>query len=130
MFHGHPASEQGPLTTGERLCDLDFLDHHGKPFSLYANHVFGWPKAVFLIGSAERESDELARFAASVRDFGQVETHVLAVTRGPADENARLVKRLGLPFPLLSDPTGELHGALHKAAGLEATFRAGISQTF
>ncbi len=116
MFHGHPASEQGPLTTGERLCDLDFVDHHGKPFSLYANHVFGWPKAVFLIASAEPESDELARFAASVRDFGQVETHVLAVTRGPAEENAQLVKRLGLPFPLLSDP----EGALHKAAGLEA----------
>ncbi len=115
MFHGHPASEQGPLTTGERLCDLAFLNHDGKPFSLYANHVFGWPKAVFLIGSSEEETDELARFAASVRDFGQAETHVLAVARGAPEVNARLVERLGLPFPLLSDP----EGALHRAVGLE-----------
>jgi predicted 2-oxoglutarate/Fe(II)-dependent dioxygenase YbiX len=116
MFHGHPASEQGPLTIGERLCDLAFLNHDGKPFSLYANHIFGWPKAVFLIGSADEEADELARFAASVRDFGQVETHVLAVARGAPEVNARLVERLGLPFPLLSDP----EGALHRAVGLEA----------
>ena len=117
MFHGHPASEQGPLTTGERLCDLAFLNYDGKPFSLYANHVFGWPKAVFLIGSSEEEAEELARFAASVRDFGQAETHVLAVARGAPEVNAGLVERLGLPFPLLSDP----EGALHEAVGLEGT---------
>lgn len=115
MFHGYSASEQGPLTVGERLCDLTFLNHAGKPFSLYANHVFGWPKAILVIGSADQEVDELARFGSLVADFGQAETHVLAVTRGPAEENARLVERLGLPFPLLSDP----EGALHRAAGLE-----------
>jgi predicted 2-oxoglutarate/Fe(II)-dependent dioxygenase YbiX len=115
MFHGHPAAEQGPLTTGERLCDLAFLNYDGRPFSLYAHHVFGWPKAVFLIGSSEEEAEELARFAASVRDFGQVETHVLAVARGAPEVNAGLVERLGLPFPLLSDP----EGALHRAVGLE-----------
>jgi len=114
MFNGPPASEQGPLTGGERLCDLAFFNHDGKPFSLYANHIFGWPKAVFLHGSAEREADELARFAALLRDFGQAETHVVAVARGPAEENARLFSRLALPFPLLSDP----EEALHRAAGL------------
>jgi len=113
MVHGHPPSEQGPLAPGERLCDLAFLDHRGKPFSLYANHVFGWPKALFLIGSAEGAAEDLARFAALVADFGQAETHVLAVSRGPTDEDARLTQRLGLPFPLLSDP----EGALHRAAG-------------
>jgi predicted 2-oxoglutarate/Fe(II)-dependent dioxygenase YbiX len=115
MLHGLSASEQGPLTPGERLCDLAFLNHEGKPFSLYANHVFGWPKALFLTESAEAAVDVLARLAAQVADFGQAETHVLAVTRDPAEENARLVKQLGLTYPLLSDP----EGALHRAAGLE-----------
>ena len=115
MVHGHPPSEQGPLMPGERLCDLAFLDHRGTPFSLYVNHVFGWPKAIFLTGAAEAAADDLARFAALVADFGQAETHVLAVARSPAEENARVTQRLGLPFPLLSDP----EGALHRAAGLE-----------
>lgn len=53
MFHSPAASEQGPLTVGERLCDLAFLNHDGQPFSLYANHIFGWPKAVFLMDSAD-----------------------------------------------------------------------------
>lgn len=53
MFHSPAASEQGLLTVGERLCDLAFLNHDGQPFSLYANHVFGWPKAVFLMDSAD-----------------------------------------------------------------------------
>ncbi len=116
MFHPPPASDQGPLAMGERLCDLAFVDHRGQAFSLYANHVFGWPKAVFLMVSAERQEEELARLASLVRDFGQVETHVLAVTRQTVEENARLAERLGLTFPVLSDPAGELH----RAASLES----------
>ena len=120
MFHGPPASEQGPLATGERLCDLAFLNRDGQPFSLYANHVFGWPKAVFIIDSADDQAEELARFAALVQDFGQAETHVLAVARGPA-ETARPDEGAALPFPLLRDP----EGALHKAAGLAAGVEGG-----
>jgi predicted 2-oxoglutarate/Fe(II)-dependent dioxygenase YbiX len=117
VFHAPPASEQAPLAAGERLCDLAFVDHRGTAFSLYANHVFGWPKALFVIGDAEgaAEAEELARFAASVRDFGQAETHVLAISQGAPEANARLVERLGLPFPVLSDA----EGALYRAAGLE-----------
>ena len=117
MFQGPPASEQGPLATGERLCDLAFVNRDGEVFSLYANHVFGWPKAVFLIGSADDEAEALTRFAALVRDFGQTETHVLAVSRRTAEENAAAAERLGLSFPLLSDPEGALHTAAGWAAG-------------
>lgn len=115
MLHGPSASEQGPLTPGERLCDLAFLNLEAKPFSLYANHVFGWPKALLLTESAAAAEDALARLDALVAEFGQAETHVLAVSRDPAEANARLAQRLGLSYPLLSDP----EGALHRAAGLE-----------
>ena len=114
MRHSHPASEQGPLAIGERLCDLAFLDPEGRPFSLYANHIFGWPKAVLAIGAAEAEAEALARIDGLVRDFGQAETHVLAIARSGPAENAAVAARLRLSFPLLSDP----EGALHRAAGL------------
>lgn len=114
MSHGPSPSEQFPLRPGERLCDLAFLDRRGKPFSLYANHVFGWPKALLLVGSVDEAAEDLARFAALVAAFGQAETHVVAVSCEPPAENDRLAKRLGLPYPLLSDP----EAALHRAAGL------------
>ena len=52
-FESPPASEQGPLTPGERLCDLAFLDIRGRPFSLYDTRFFGWPKVVHLAATAE-----------------------------------------------------------------------------
>jgi predicted 2-oxoglutarate/Fe(II)-dependent dioxygenase YbiX len=115
-FEPKPASEQGPLTIGERLCDLPFRDIRGKVGSLYATHFFGWPKVIHLAMSLEDAEPELRRLAARVSEFLQVEAHVLGVTRAPAQENAALAQRLKLPFPLLSDETG----CLHKAAGMES----------
>lgn len=57
----------------------------------------------------------MTRLAARVQAFGRVETQVVGVTRAPARENAALARRLGLPFPLLSDEEGRLH----RAAGME-----------
>lgn len=115
MPHDYPASKQGPLGTGDRLCDLPFLDPKGAAFSLYDNHVFGWPKALVVVPDAARAEAELARFAALLRDFGQVETHVVAVARSAPEANAAVAERLQLPYPLLSDPDG----LVHRLAGLE-----------
>jgi hypothetical protein len=35
-FVVNAADKQRPLEIGETLCNLDFLDMQGKPFSLYA----------------------------------------------------------------------------------------------
>jgi predicted 2-oxoglutarate/Fe(II)-dependent dioxygenase YbiX len=115
MLMSYPASKQGPLATGERLHDLAFLDAGGQPFSLYNNRVYGWPKAIHVAASPEDALVELERFASLSKEFGQTETHVLAITRAPAEANLAVVERLKLPFPVLSDP----EGALHKAAGLD-----------
>ncbi len=115
MPHDYPASKQGPLGVGDRLCDLPFVNPLGKPFSLYDNQVFGWPKALLLVPDGERAAELLTRFAGRLQDFGQVETHVVAVSRAAPEENAAAAERLKLPFPLLSEPGG----LLHRLAGLE-----------
>ena len=122
MPHSFPASKQVPLAVGERLCDLAFLDPKGQPFSLYDHHLYGWPKAIFLANSAAGEAAELTLFAGLLRDLGQAETHLLAVVRSAPAENAAVIDRLGLSYPVLCDPTG----MLHQAAGLDA---AGPSRT-
>jgi predicted 2-oxoglutarate/Fe(II)-dependent dioxygenase YbiX/peroxiredoxin len=97
-FEPKPASEQGLLALGERLCDLPFIE------------------VIHLADSAEQAEPELMRLAEHVRRFAVAETHLVGVTRASAADNGALARRLKLPFPLLSDPAG----CLHKAAGLAA----------
>lgn len=114
-FQPSPASEQSPLTIGERLCDLPFRDTKGRVGSLYHTHYFGWPKVIHLANAAEDAEPELLRLAQRVNEFRGTETHVFGVTRAPAAQNAALAQRLQLPYALLSDEEGQLH----RAAGLE-----------
>ncbi len=114
-FDPIPASEQGALTIGERLCDLAFRDPKGQAVSLYHNRLFGWPKAIHVAASPGDAEGELRRLAERVREFESVETHVIGVTRAAPQENAALAERLKLPYLLLSDE----EGLLHKAAGME-----------
>ncbi len=115
MLMRFPASEQGPLVAGERLHNLKFLNLKGRPFSLYHDRVYGWPKAIHLAASPEDALLELECFASLYEEFGQAETQIFAITRAPVELNAAIVERLKLPFLVLSDP----EGALHKAAGLD-----------
>jgi predicted 2-oxoglutarate/Fe(II)-dependent dioxygenase YbiX/peroxiredoxin len=117
MLTKFPASKQGPLTVGERLHNLTFLDLKGRPFSLYHDRVYGWPKAILLAASPEDALHELECFASFYKAFGQTETQILAITRAPAELNAVVAERLELPFRVLSDP----EGALHEAAGFDET---------
>jgi peroxiredoxin/predicted 2-oxoglutarate/Fe(II)-dependent dioxygenase YbiX len=110
-FEPKPASDQGPLAIGERLCDLTFRDGGGQALSLYNNRLFGWPVVIHLATSPREAEPELVRLAERVRGFARTETRVMGITRGPAAENAALARRLKLPFPLLSDEDGLLHGA-------------------
>ena len=110
-FEPKPASAQGPLAIGERLCDLPFRLPDGQAISLYHHLLFGAPKVIHLAGSDEDELLDLARLAP---EFERLETMVVGVTRALAQENAALAQRLKLPFMLLSDEDGQLH----RAAGM------------
>jgi predicted 2-oxoglutarate/Fe(II)-dependent dioxygenase YbiX/peroxiredoxin len=110
-----PASEQGALAPGERLCDLVFRDPQGGAVSLYHHRLFGWPKVIHVAASPGDAEAGLRRLAEHVRAFESVETHVVGVTRASPRENAALAQRLKLPYLLLSDEEGQLH----TAAGME-----------
>lgn len=117
MLKHFPASEQGPLTVGERLHNLSFLDLKGRPFSLYHDRIYGWPKVILVAASPEDVVSALECFAKLHEAFRQTETQILAITRAQVELNAAVSERLKLPFLILSDP----EGALHEAVGLDAT---------
>ena len=113
-FQPIPASEQRLLAVGERLCDLKFHNLLNRSVSLYDNRVFGWPKVIHLSNTPDEAESELRELAEHYHKFTSMETQVIGVTRASVEQNARLVQRLELPFPLLS----HTDGALHKAAGV------------
>jgi len=116
-FTPKPAAEQGTLAVGETLCNLDFLDTRGRPFSLYDNQFYGWPKVICLSRSASDAEAQLVQLAARVQDFGEREAHIIAVTRSSVEENAAFAERHRIPYPVLYDPSG----ALQQAAGQDQT---------
>jgi len=111
----YPPSEQLPLAVGERLCDLPFLLPSGKPVSLYEERLFGWPKVVHILRSAEGAEQTLRTFSDRLADFARFETQIVVVTADPPDRNAAVSKRLEVIYPILSDPSD----ALHRASGFD-----------
>jgi len=109
------AKEQSPLTAGERLCDLGWLDDAGDRVSLYEDArsgrvtlllVFSADTAPGLDGAAIRLAELAARFEA-------LQVQVLAVTAaGP-----ETASRLALPCPLLRDRDFAIGAALERPAG-------------
>ena len=93
-FTPPPASEQTPLSLGERLCDLPLHDVRGQVRSLYDTHYFGWPKVIHVANGAQDAAPELMRLAEHLKEFRRAETHVFGVTRGPAAENAALAQQM------------------------------------
>jgi peroxiredoxin/predicted 2-oxoglutarate/Fe(II)-dependent dioxygenase YbiX len=112
-----PASEQVTLSVGERLCDLKFLDLQNSPATLYSDRAYGWPKAILVAWSPGMAESELARMSQTMQEFGQAETHVLAVTSASPAENAAVAERLRLPYPLFSNPDSSLLRAAGQAEG-------------
>lgn len=108
-------SEQRPLTVGERLCDLPFLLPNGKAVSLYEERLFGWPKVIHVLRSAEKAEQTLSAFSARLADFARFEAQVVVVTSEAPERNAAVSKRLQLVYPILSS----VDAALHNAAGFQ-----------
>ena len=81
-FTPKPAAEQGTLAVGERLCNLDFLDTHGRPFSLYDNQFFGWPKVICLSRSAAEAEASLGKLGHCVAIAADLSTDAGAYIGG------------------------------------------------
>lgn len=118
-FVVNAADKQRPLEIGETLCNLDFLDMQGKPFSLYAPTLFAWPKAILLADCVADVGPAISFFLEKFQTFNYTNTVLAVVTKSPPQENNQLAVRLKLPFPVLSDLSGQLHAAADFASSTE-----------
>jgi hypothetical protein len=79
-FVVNAADKQRPLEIGETLCNLDFLDMQGKPFSLYAPTLFAWPKAILLADCVADVGPAISFFLEKFQTFNYTNTVLAVVT--------------------------------------------------
>jgi peroxiredoxin len=94
---------------GERVPYFELPDQQGYPWSLSGELEVGPVVLVFYRGDwCPYCNGQLAGYARRFAEFERRGAQVAGVSVDPPDNNARLVGKLRLPFPLLSDPRGEL----------------------
>ena len=96
-------------SVGERVPYFELPDQQGYPWSLSGELEVGPVVLVFYRGDwCPYCNGQLATYARRFAEFERQGVRVAGVSVDPPDYSARLVGKLRLPFPLLSDPRGEL----------------------
>ena len=96
-------------SVGERVPYFELPDQQGYPWSLSGELEVGPVVLVFYRGDwCPYCNGQLASYARRFAEFERRGVQVAGVSVDPPDDSARLVGKLRLPFPLLSDPRGEL----------------------
>jgi peroxiredoxin len=96
-------------SVGERVPYFELPDQQGYPWSLSGELEVGPVVLVFYRGDwCPYCNGQLATYARRFAEFERRGARVAGVSVDPPDDSARLVGKLRLPFPLLSDPRGEL----------------------
>jgi peroxiredoxin len=94
---------------GEKVPYFELPDQQGYPWSLSGALELGPVVLVFYRGDwCPYCNGQLAGYARRFEEFDAGGAQVVGVSVDPPENNARLVGKLRLPFPLLSDPRGEL----------------------
>jgi peroxiredoxin len=94
---------------GERVPYFELPDQQGYPWSLSGELEVGPVVLVFYRGDwCPYCNGQLASYARRFAEFERWGALVAGVSVDPPGDSARLVGKLRLPFPLLSDPRGEL----------------------
>jgi peroxiredoxin len=94
---------------GGKVPYFELPDQQGYPWSLSGELEVGPVVLVFYRGDwCPYCNGQLAGYARRFAEFDRRGAQVAGVSVDPPDDNARLVGKLRLPFPLLSDPRGEL----------------------
>ncbi|MDF2703780.1 MAG: AhpC/TSA family [Rubrobacteraceae bacterium] len=97
------------VSVGEKVPYFELPDQQGYPWSLSGELEVGPVVLVFYRGDwCAYCNGQLASYARRFAEFERRGARVAGVSVDPPDDNARLVGKLRLPFPLLSDPRGEL----------------------
>ncbi len=108
------------LSVGEKVTYFELPDQQDYPWSLSGQLETGPVVLVFYRGDwCSYCNGQLASYARHFEEFERRGVQLVGISVDPPSNNARMVGKLLLPFPLLSDPEGELirHFGLWDAEG-------------
>ena len=97
------------VSVGSRLADFELPDQQGYPWCLSGQLEEGPVVLVFYRGDwCAYCNGQLASYARHSEEFWRRGAQLVGISVDPPQNNARMVGKLRLPFPLLSDPRAEL----------------------
>ncbi len=97
------------VSFGTDAPSFELPDQQGYPWSLSGQLEQGPVVLVFYRGDwCPYCNGQLASYARSFEEFERRGAQVAGISVDPPDNNAEMVEKLLLPFPLLSDPRGDL----------------------
>jgi peroxiredoxin len=97
------------LGVGQKITYFELPDQQDYPWSLSGQLEMGPVMLVFYRGDwSPLCNGQLATYAREFEEFEERGAQLAGISVDPPPNNARMVGKLQLPFPLLSDPEGEL----------------------
>ena len=97
------------LDVGRKVTYFELPDQLDYPWSLSGQLELGPVMLVFYRGDWDPYCNgQLASYARQFEEFESRGVQLAGISVDPPSHNARMVGKLQLPFPLLSDPEGEL----------------------
>jgi peroxiredoxin len=101
--------EEHRLDVGQKITYFELPDQQDYPWSLSGQLETGPVVLVFYRGDwCPYCNGQLASYARKFEEFEKRGAQIAGISVDPPPNNARMVGKLLLPFPLLSDPEGEL----------------------
>ena len=97
------------LRVGQKIMYFELPDQQDYPWSLSGQLQMGPVMLIFYSGDwSPYCNGQLASYAREFEEFESRGAQIAGISVDPPSNNARMVGKLSLPFPLLSDPEGEL----------------------
>jgi len=121
------------LGVGRKVTYFELPDQQGYPWSLSGQLEMGPVMLVFYRGDwSPYCNGQLASYAREIEEFERRGAQIAGISVDPPPNNARMVGKLLLPFPLLSDPKGELarlYGLWNAEEGVAVPSTVVVDQT-
>jgi peroxiredoxin len=115
MLYSHPGEitreerHVAELGVGQKITYFELPDQQDYPWSLSGQLEMGPVMLIFYSGDwSPYCNGQLASYAREFEEFESRGAQIAGISVDPPSNNARMVGKLLLPFPLLSDPEGEL----------------------
>jgi peroxiredoxin len=97
------------LDVGQKITYFELPDQQDYPWSLSGQLELGPVMLIFYSGDwSPFCNGQLAGYARKIEEFEKRGAQIAGISVDPPSNNARMVGKLLLPFPLLSDHEGEL----------------------